>query len=252
MTPLIGITTYGRDEKAWFALPSNYIDAIRSAGAIPIMFPPGETQPRRLLDLVDGLILAGGGDLHRSYGGSHHDTVYMVDRERDATELGLVRHVIADGVPTLGICRGTQVINVALGGTLHAHLPDVVGEGVLHRAPPREPIAHAITVRLGTQLATIVDRLEFEAASWHHQAIREVAPRLQVVAHAPDGTIEGVEMPDHPWLVAVQWHPELTSATDATQQRVFDGFVEAVIRLRGDRGDRRARPDHETETRRRD
>ncbi len=239
MPPLIGITTYGRDEEAKFSLPSEYIDAIRRAGALPIMFPPGETHRRRLLDLVDGLILAGGGDMDPSlYGGRQHETVYMVDPERDASELGLARQVIEGGMPTLGICRGAQVINVALGGTLYEHLPDVVGDEVSHRAPPREPIPHALTVRGGTQLAAIVEKLEFEAASWHHQAIRDVAPRLETVAHAPDGTIEGVEMPDHPWLVAVQWHPELTAATDATQQRIFDVFVEAVDRLRG-RVDRR-------------
>jgi putative glutamine amidotransferase len=198
------------------------------------MFPPGETHRQRLLDLVDGLILAGGGDMDPAlYGGSPHETIYMVDPERDASELGLARQVIESGMPTLGICRGAQMINVALGGTLHEHLPDVVGEKVAHRAPPRVPSPHAVTVRAGTRLATIVDRLEFEAASWHHQAVRELAPRLVVAAHAPDGTIEGVEMPDHPWLVAVQWHPELTAATDATQQRIFDAFVEAVARRPG-------------------
>ena len=127
--------------------------------------------------------------------------------------------------------RGAQIINVALGGTLHEHLPEVVGEEVAHRAPPREPIPHRLTVEAGTQLAAIVGELEFDAPSWHHQAIRDLAPPLKVAARAPDGTIEGVEMPRHPWLVAVQWHPELTAAEDARQQRIFDAFVEAVVRF---------------------
>lgn len=234
--PLIGITTYGRDEEGKFSLPSEYIDSVRRAGALPILFPPGEVHRRRLLELVDGLILAGGGDMDPSlYGGGEHETIYMVDPERDASELGLARQVIDEGMPTLGICRGAQVINVALGGTLHEHLPEVVGEEISHRAPPREPTPHSVTVREGTQLAGIVETLEFVAASWHHQAIRDVAAGLEASAHAPDGTIEGVEMPDHPWLVAVQWHPELTAAKDAIQQRIFDVFVAAVEALRSGR-----------------
>ena len=236
--PTIGITTYGRDEKANFTLPSEYVDAVRRAGGVPILFPPGETGRRQLLALVDGLVLAGGGDMDPSlYNGSSHETVYMVDPERDASELNLARQVIDSGMPTLGICRGAQVINVVLGGTLYEHLPDVVGNAVAHRAPPREPTPHVVAVTEGTQLAAILGELEFEAPSWHHQAIRDVGPRLVVVAHAPDGTIEAFEMPDHPWLIAVQWHPELTAARDARQQRIFDAFVEAVDRLRRKQSD---------------
>lgn len=231
--PLIGITTYGEDEQRQFPLPREYVDSVRRAGGVPILLPPGEPRLRELFALLDGLILAGGGDLEPAvYGGNHHESVYMTDSERDTEELELARMVIDTGKPTLGICRGTQVLNAVLGGTLHEHLPDVVGEEVLHRLPPREPGEHPIAVTPGCRLAEILGELEFPAASWHHQAIRDVAEPLEVVAHAPDGTIEAVELPSHPWLIGVQWHPELTAATDPIQQQLFDAFVQETIRLR--------------------
>ena len=152
----------------------------------------------------------------------------MVDAERDSSELELARAVFEAELPTLAICRGTQVINIALGGTLFPHLPDVVGEKVKHRLPPREPTEHAVSVKADSRLARIMGETEVVTASWHHQAIRDVAPRLEVTAHAPDGTIEAVEMPGHRWLIAVQWHPELTAARDVHQQRLFDQLVEHV------------------------
>ena len=133
------------------------------------------------------------------------------------------------GVPTLAICRGTQILNVAEGGTLIEHLPDVVGETVIHRAPPREPVAHPVRVLPESRLAGVLGATDFSCMSWHHQAIRQVAPGFEVVAYAPDGTIEGLEMQSHPWLVAVQWHPELTAAEDPIQQRLFDALVEAAV-----------------------
>jgi len=231
--PLIGITTYGEDEQRHFPLPREYVDSVRRAGGVPILLPPGERRLRELFALLDGLILAGGGDLDPSvYGGTDHETIYMTDIERDAEELQLARMAIDTGKPTLGICRGIQVLNVVLGGTLHEHLPDIVGEEILHRLPPRAPGEHSIAVTPGSRLAKIMGELEFSAASWHHQAIRDVADPLEVVAHAPDGTIEAVEMPSHRWLIGVQWHPELTSATDPLQQQLFDTFVRETIRLR--------------------
>jgi putative glutamine amidotransferase len=130
--------------------------------------------------------------------------------------------------PALGICRGIQVINTALGGTLIEHIPDEIGEAIKHRLPPREPAEHEVIVKTGSRLAEILRQTRVVIASVHHQAIRKVAPRLEIVAEAPDGTIEAVELNDHPWLVAVQWHPELTSAKDPIQQRLFDAFVQAA------------------------
>ncbi len=230
--PLIGVTTYARSEENKFELPAAYIDAVRRANGIPVLVPPGEGQWQHFVEHVHGLVFAGGGDIDpEHYGGSHHETIYMVDRERDASELALGRAAVVRGIPTLGICRGAQVLNVAHGGTLFEHLPDVVGETVLHRAPPREPIHHNVTLEKESRLATILKKLEFSCVSWHHQGLREVAARFEVVARAPDGAIEAIEMPQHPWLIGVQWHPEITAAEDSIQQSLFDALVSAASEL---------------------
>lgn len=226
--PIIGITTYGRDEAGQFRLPCLYVDAVRRAGGVALLLPPGEDAFDEILRAVDGIILAGGGDLDPAhYSGPPHETIYNVDAERDRSELKLARQVVNADLPALGVCRGHQVVNVALGGTLHPHLPDVVGETILHRLPPREPTEHPIIVDERSRLAGILGETHFRAASWHHQAIHAAAAGLAVVARAPDGSIEACEMPAHPWFFTVQWHPELTAATNPTQQRLFDALVVA-------------------------
>ncbi len=240
--PLIGVTTYGQNEERHHTLPREYGDAIRRAGGIPLLLTPGETRIDALLARLDGLILAGGGDICPDlYHGPAHASIYMTDSERDKTELALTLAAVNRKMPLLGICRGIQLLNIALGGALHAHLPDVVGEQVVHRLPPREPTEHVVNVLRSSRLAALllgegladvaasVEEIEINAASWHHQAISQVAPGLKVVARAADGVIEAVESKNHPWLFAVQWHPELTASHDAAQQRLFDAFIKATI-----------------------
>jgi len=227
--PLIGITTYCRNEENHFTLPAEYVETVELAGGVPVLLAPTRIPAAEWLHRLDGIILAGGGDLDPNhYGGEAHESVYSVDAERDHAELEVARTLIASRLPTLGICRGAQVINVALGGTLIAHLPDVVGEGLPHRLPPREPVPHDVEIRDGSRLAQILGTLEIRAASWHHQALKDVPSDLNVVAHAPDGTIEAIEMPSHPWLVAVQWHPELTASDDDVQLRLLQALVKAA------------------------
>ena len=227
--PIIGITTYGRDERGRYTLPSEYVTAVERAGGVPVLIPPLPALAARYLALADGFVLAGGGDLDPAhYGGDGHETLYGVDAQRDALELELARRIVERRVPSLAVCRGLQVLNVALGGTLIEHLPAVVGEDVLHRAPPREPTPHAVRVKAGSRLAQVAGATEFAPMSWHHQAVRTLAPGLEAVATAPDGTIEAVELPAHPWLLAVQWHPELTAQRDPAQQRLFDALIQAV------------------------
>jgi len=227
--PLIGLTTYGRSPDNRYALPAEYVDAVRRAGGVPVLIAPGETRSREVLGAVDALILTGGGDIDPdAYGGKRHASNYGIDLERDALEIELARQVATTKVPTLGICRGAQILNIAHGGTLIEHLPDEMGEELLHRAPPREPIAHGIRLQPQSRLAQILGRAEFEVVSWHHQALRQVAPAFAVSGHAPDGTVESIEMLTHPWLIAVQWHPEMAAASDPLQQRIFDAIVEAA------------------------
>ena len=195
-----------------------------------MLLPPGEERLDAILPLLKAVVFTGGGDIDPDlYGGKHHETIYMVEQERDRTEVQWARRVFDLGVPTLAICRGAQLLNISKGGDLIEHLPDVMGETVVHRAPPREPIAHPVRVLPESRLAGVLGATDFSCMSWHHQAIRRVAPGFEVVAHAPDGTIEGMEMPAHPWLFAVQWHPELTASEDPIQQRLFDALVEAAV-----------------------
>jgi putative glutamine amidotransferase len=229
-SPVIGITTYPRDEHGRFHLPADYVTAVRRAGGIPWLIPPGEERWRELFDRVDALLLTGGGDIDPSfYGGKRHASLYGIDRARDESEIALSRAAVAEKKPALAICRGCQVLNVALGGTLVEHLPDEVGEQVAHRPEgPGSSGLHRVAITAGSRLARIVGALDPEPASSHHQAIRRAAPGLEIVARAGDGTIEAVEMRDHPFLLAVQWHPEETASDDPGQQRLFDALVAAA------------------------
>jgi putative glutamine amidotransferase len=224
--PLIGLTTHPPDEQGHYHLAADYVQAVRRAGGIPVLLPPGDGRPEEILARLDGIIFTGGGDVEASlYGADAHEHNYGMNLERDRAEGDLIRAAIAGEKPMLCICRGTQILNVALGGTLHQHLPDVVGEDTLHRAPPREPVPHPVNVEPGTLLAETLGATTCAPDSWHHQAVDKPGHGLTPVARAPDGTIEALAHDSHPWLLAVQWHPELTAAGDASQQAIFDGLV---------------------------
>lgn len=229
LAPVIGLTTYPRDAENMVSTRAEYIDALRRAGGVPLLIPPGDPRVEEILEHLDGLLLAGGGDIDpRHYGGRAHELIYNVDAERDASEIALARGVATEKIPTLGICRGAQVLNVALGGTLHEHLPDVVGDQIAHRTADRQPTRHAVAIDSGSKLASVLGATALEPSSWHHQSVNRVADSLRVSARAPDGTIEAIEMPSHPWLIAVQFHCELRAAVDPTEQRVFDELVRAA------------------------
>ena len=222
----IGITTYGRDPQGRLTLPAEYVTCVRAAGGRVVLLPPGEPDPAGWLDDLDGIVLAGGGDLApETWGGTGAAENYGVDLERDRTELALAATVLDRHLPSLWICRGLQVLNVVLGGTLIEHLPDRVGEEVLHRLPPREPVSHPVELEPESRLARSLGCPRCDTISWHHQAVDQPGSQLVVVASAPDGTIEALELPSHPELVAVQWHPELSAAEDPLQQGLFNDLV---------------------------
>ncbi len=237
--PVIGITTYSRNEAGEFYLPGPYIDAVQLAGGIPILLPPNQPAPDQLLAIVDGLIFSGGGDIDPAlYGGEHHPTIYLVDAERDTFELALAKAAIDSHIPVLGICRGMQILSVASGAELITHVPDVYGETIHHRLDhPRRPIGHAVQVSPTSRLATMLGESEIAVVSWHHQAIKTVPDGWTVTAQAADGLIEALEYRQHPWLFAVQWHPEL-SPDDPVHQRLFQALVAAASRGRLERRDR--------------
>src|SRR3972149_882202 len=154
-SPLIGVSAYARSgEPATFAVPCGYVDAMRAVGATPVVLPPGESQPERLLELIGGLLISGGGDVAPSaYGGQAHETIYQVCEERDRFEFTLLRTALARrDRPLLCICRGLQVLNVVSGGTLHVHLPEAFGDAVPHRLPPRLPARPPARIGPGSRL----------------------------------------------------------------------------------------------------
>ncbi len=235
MKPIIALTSYGRYEKdlstPWykehFSLPALYIDAVRRAGGIPLLIPPGEKNLEAILAKVDAVIVTGGADIHPStYGGNpKHPQLTTFDTERDTLELALVHHLLeAQNIPSLYICRGMQILNIALGGSLHEHVADTIPEDI-HRGDDGVWRVHEVSITPKTRAASVMGVTEVSTYSGHHQAIKELASDLQVTATAPDGIIEAVEHKSHPWMLGVQWHPEITAADDPTQQRLFGALV---------------------------
>ena len=224
--PIVGLTTYPASATHGWHTPVLYVEAVLRAGGVPMMLS-GQCPDcaERWLDVVDAVVLIGGGDINPAeFGSTGHETIYNLSAERDAMELALMRALLVRPKPVLAICRGMQILNTVLGGTLHVHLPDVVGESVLHRAPPRDPTSHGIQVAADSELAKVIGE-QVHTASWHHQAIQQLGKGLKAVAWAPDGVIEAVELEGRQDVLAVQWHPEITAAEDNGQQQMFDWLI---------------------------
>lgn len=225
--PIIGITSYPPGETHGFHIPGYYVESVLRAGGVPVILPcAGKETIPEWLSMVDGVILSGGGDLNPiHYSGTTHDTIYNLNPARDETELRFAEALLDSNLPFFCICRGLQVLNVVLGGTLYPHLPDHFGDSVLHRAPPREPILHEVSISEDSRLFEILGEKKIQSLSWHHQAIREPGRGVRPVATAPDGVIEAIEIEGQPRILAVQWHPELNSSEDPLQQKLFDRFL---------------------------
>lgn len=226
--PVIGITTFGQNEYGNYCSHHAYVEAVRLAGGLPVLLPPGEPDPAAILNVVDGLIFTGGGDIDpATYNGDLHPTIARVDPQRDAFELTLARLVLNTDIPVLGICRGLEVLVVTSGGTLVSHIPDEYGEVVGHTKDRIHTSEHRVQIMPESRLATMIGTTEATIVSWHHQAARTVPPGWRVTAYAADGLIEALEHEHHPWAIAVQWHPEL-SLNDPLQQRLFQALVKAA------------------------
>jgi putative glutamine amidotransferase len=231
--PIIGITTYGpsapaEGELPAFSLPARYVDAVVAAGGVPVLLGASALPTEDALEILDALVIAGGGDISPEvYGGSTHETIYSVNPARDSFELRVASRALERrDLPTLGICRGMQIMNIALGGDLTPHLPDVFGDSVLHRLPPRVPTTHSVRIERTGAFAEIFAEAELPVCSWHHQAVRKLGRGLRATAHAPDGVIEAVVLEGHPFALGVQWHPEMQAADDPRQLRIFQALVE--------------------------
>ncbi len=217
MTPLVGLVTL-RTKASWgpwqgpaVLLPAAYVDRLSEAGALPILLPPVGPAAAAVVPRLDALVLAGGGDLDPStYDGSTHSSIYGVNPDRDQTELAVTAAADDRGLPILAICRGIQVLNVARGGTLHPHLPDIVGHE-RHSGGSGQYGRHPVAVTAGSRLACAMgpdSPARCDVATHHHQAVDRVGRGLDVVARADDGTVEAVEDPGR-FVVGVQWHPEV-------------------------------------------
>ncbi|PZQ89769.1 MAG: gamma-glutamyl-gamma-aminobutyrate hydrolase [Leifsonia xyli] len=232
--PLIGLTTYLEqaqtgvwDVPAAF-LPKVYFEAVSRAGGIPVLLPPQPVDASiaaTVLDALDGLIVTGGKDVDPArYGQAPHPATDEPRPERDAWEDALLTAAIERELPFLGICRGLQVLNVARGGSLIQHLPDLVGS-TRYNAGGGVFTVNEVGIDAGTKLAELVQDAAIGVKSYHHQAVDELGDGLVVTARSDDGTVQAVELPGHPFGVAVQWHPEEDAAEDA---RLFAGLVEAA------------------------
>jgi putative glutamine amidotransferase len=234
--PVIGVTTMRRENPAGMTLTSlaeAYVRALTQAGGIPVLIPTDldEFAVDELFSRLDGVLFSGGGDVDiQFYDAINHLTVSGVDIERDRLEIHLLRKLIAEGKPFLGICRGLQLINVGLGGSLYTNIADQVSGASKHDYYPgweRDHLAHSVEMVLGTRLAGILGESVLEVNSFHHQGVHQLAPDLIATSHSEDGLVEAVELPGHPFGLAVQWHPEWLTA-HAPMCALFQAFVDAA------------------------
>lgn len=236
--PLIGITTGIRPDEDGFervVLGHTYVDSVIRAGGIPVMIPANLPASRfaDLLQRVDGLIFSGGPDIDPViFQGDPHPRVYGIDARRDTLELELARMAAETKKPFLGICRGIQVVNVALGGTLYTDIEAFAPGGEKHDYYPGFPCdykAHPVSVREDSMLHRIVDASAVRVNSLHHQAIKDVAPVLVATGYSHDNLVEAVELPDHPFGLGVQWHPEWLPE-EPQMQAIFRALIQAAGR----------------------
>jgi putative glutamine amidotransferase len=234
--PRIGISLDTDETLARYELKRTYVEAVLGAGGLPILVPfvaPAEAD--EYLALLDGLVLSGGGfDVPPAlYGEQLRSTCGPLVPERTDTELRLLRGALAAGLPVLGVCGGMQLLDVALGGSLHQDLPADVGIHGHQQPPPKDVPSHDVEVVVGTRLAALVGAGRLRVNSTHHQAVKAVAPGLVVSARAPDGVVEGIELPDHPFALGIQWHPESALRHEPRHAALYRGLVVAAAERRG-------------------
>ncbi|KAA2256096.1 gamma-glutamyl-gamma-aminobutyrate hydrolase family protein [Solihabitans fulvus] len=227
--PVIGVSTYLEPARygVWDVeaalLHRNYVDLVALAGGNPILLPPVGDWQDQSVALLDGLVLAGGADLDpASYGRPAHPRAGAAQAHRDRSEFALLSAALAADLPLLGVCRGMQILNVALGGTLHQHLPDRLDHRD-HQPAPGVFGETGVVLDADSRLGGLLGE-RAAVRCHHHQAIDAVAPRLRVVGRAADGTVEAVELPDADFAIGVQWHPE----QDLTDVRLLTALVRAA------------------------
>jgi putative glutamine amidotransferase len=232
--PVIGLTALRSPDKESFhhVLTGHYLRAVTAAGGFPIVLPALPDRCDEALDLVSGLLLIGGGDIEaRRLGTENHPRAKFFNPLRDEFELAIIPGAIKRRMPLLGVCRGEQLLNVALGGTMYQDIGDEQGSTFEHlqEGTPDQPV-HAVSVAPESCLAAILGTTQVSVNSTHHQAVRDPAPGLAAVAWASDGVIEAIESCDGSkgFILGVQWHPERLAAQQPEMQRLFERFVKAA------------------------
>lgn len=230
MKPVIGVTMTTNNGQ--YCINEAYVKSIIQAGGIPVNIPFGvESDVEQLIDRIDGLLLTGGVDVHPHFFNEEpHVKLGQVMLERDQIELTLTKVALEKKIPIFGICRGIQLLNVALGGTLYQDINTQFKEDpILHQQNARRgEVSHFVEIKPGTQLHDIIGKEKIGVNSFHHQSIKDVANIFSVTAKASDGIIEAIEMKDYPFCLAVQWHPEEMAITnDAHSQKLFKAFIDA-------------------------
>ena len=229
--PIIGIgsdvqSPPGERERAFAYL--TYVESLRRAGAVPVLIPPQPENASDVIDELDGLVLAGGEDCDpAAYGADRHPTVEPMDARRQTNDLGLAKLARERGLPTLGICLGLQVMNVAAGGTLVQDIDSQIETEIQHASEPEDRVRHDVIIESATRLGQILRKGELNVNSSHHQAVGTIGQGLRVTAHAPDGIVEGLEDPRHPFYLGVQWHPEDMTGEDSASA-LFGAFIDAA------------------------
>lgn len=233
-TPTIGITldfeeAGGYSKYPWYALRDNYCTSVAQHGGLPIPLPHEAALAEDYAGMLDGLIITGGNfDVPpEMYGDVSMHAATSVKRRRTQFEWAITKAVLARDIPVFGICGGQQLLNVILGGSLIQHIPDAIEDALAHEQPnPRHEVGHAVRVLEGSRLHQIIGEADIMVNSAHHQAVRGVPDGVIVNATAPDGVIEGIEMPDKKFCIGVQWHPEFL-ITDA-DRALYKAFMDAA------------------------
>jgi putative glutamine amidotransferase len=234
--PLIGITTdrmYRSSGLLQQGITQAYIEAIYQAGGCPVLIPLGGPSEAyaELAQRLDGVLFTGGGDVHpAAYASQPHPKVTYVDEDRDRVEIAMLHLALERRLPILGVCRGLQVINIALGGTLFEDIADQRPDSLKHDYSPGYPrnyLAHPIETQSSSLLAQVLGVQQVEVNSLHHQAVRRLAGGLIPTAFAPDGVVEDLELPDYPFGLAVQWHPEWLRE-HLSMRALFRAFIGAA------------------------
>lgn len=236
--PVIGCTTYRKTVTQdppieMLGAMVSYLDAIIAGGGIPMLIPVNldEEALQEALSRVDGVVMPGGGDIdpQQYKGDATHTLLRDVNEERDRADFKVIRQVVADDKPLLAICRGHQVFNVALGGSLWEDIQSQNPEAMRHdyyRALPRHYLAHEVTLDPASKLAHYLGRTTTPVNSLHHQGIKTLAPGLKATATSADGLVEAIELPEHRFAIGVQWHPENLVQNDPAMLNLFRGLVD--------------------------